>query len=142
MHFLQSADKNTTKKEWNFSKEIVMPISCSFCKTPGDKGYFSFPNGPQRKECLQIGGLPPEEDLKVKISSLRICFRHYQVLKWVTFTSLMAGTKWGAGKVSLQILFYLKENLIFETCQIRINRFLTKQKNRMEVLKLRYVCFF
>ena len=56
-----------------------MPMSCSFCKTPGDKGYFSFPNnGPQRKECLQIGGLPSEEELKVKISSLRICFRHYQ----------------------------------------------------------------
>ena len=57
----------------------VMPISCSFCKTVGNKGYFSFPkNRSKRMECLQIAGLPPEEELKVKISSLRICFRHYQ----------------------------------------------------------------
>ena len=56
-----------------------MPISCSFCKTSGEKGYFHFPrNRSRRMECLQIGGLPPEEELKAKISSLRICFRDYQ----------------------------------------------------------------
>ena len=56
-----------------------MPFSCSFCKITGEKGYFSYPKaGPQREECLALAGLPPEKDLKVKISSLRICFRHYQ----------------------------------------------------------------
>ena len=56
-----------------------MPFSCSFCKIRGEKGYFSYPKaGPQRDECLGLAGLPPEQDLKVKISSLRICFRHYQ----------------------------------------------------------------
>ena len=55
-----------------------MPISCSFCKTPGDKGYFCYPNvEPLRSQCLEMAGLPPEQELKVKMSSLKICFRHY-----------------------------------------------------------------
>ena len=54
-----------------------MPQSCSFCKIQGDKGYFVYPkNG--RAECLRLAGLPLEQDLKVKISSLKICFRHYE----------------------------------------------------------------
>ena len=53
-----------------------MPFSCSFCKISGDKGYFRFPKPPD--DCLRLAGLPPEKELKVKITSLRICFRHYQ----------------------------------------------------------------
>ena len=43
-----------------------MPFSCSFCKISGDKGYFRFPKPPD--DCLRLAGLPPEKDLKVKIT--------------------------------------------------------------------------
>ena len=53
--------------------------TCSFCKSRGDKGYFGYPKEePQRGVCLKIAGLPAEEDLKVKVENLRICFRHYK----------------------------------------------------------------
>ena len=56
-----------------------MPRTCSFCKTVGDVGYFGYPNSDVlRAECLELAGLPLEQDLKVKISSLKICFRHYE----------------------------------------------------------------
>ena len=55
-----------------------MPFSCSFCKIQGDKGYFSYPTGPSRAECLRLAGLPEEQDLKVKMVNLKICFRHYE----------------------------------------------------------------
>ena len=54
-----------------------MAITCSFCHTRGTKGYFRYPKGPERAECLRLAGLPEESDLKVKVESLRICFRHY-----------------------------------------------------------------
>ena len=37
-----------------------------------------FPTGPQRAEWLQIASLPLESELKVKIKSLKVCFRHFQ----------------------------------------------------------------
>ena len=56
-----------------------MPRTCSFCKTVGDIGYFCYPKEDVlRAECLELAGLPLEKDLKVKISSLKICFRHYE----------------------------------------------------------------
>ena len=56
-----------------------MVNACSICKTRGDKGFFRYPKGPQRGECLKLAGLPSrEEDLKVKVENLRICFRHYE----------------------------------------------------------------
>ena len=56
-----------------------MPRTCSFCKTIGDVGYFGYPKDDAlRAECLELAGLPLEQDLKVKIVSLKICFRHYE----------------------------------------------------------------
>ena len=52
--------------------------TCSFCKQRGERGYFRFPKGAQLGECLELAGLPPEKDLKVKVENLRICFRHYE----------------------------------------------------------------
>ena len=53
--------------------------TCSFCKSRGDKGYFSYPKEqPQRGDCLKLAGLPAEKDLKVKVENLYICFRHYE----------------------------------------------------------------
>ena len=46
---------------------------CSFCKVPGDKGYFRYPPD-QRANYLRIAGLPPEK----KADYLRVCFRHFQ----------------------------------------------------------------
>ena len=46
---------------------------CSFCKVPGDKGYFRYPPD-QRANYLAIAGLPPEK----KADNLRVCFRHFQ----------------------------------------------------------------
>ena len=51
--------------------------TCSFCSTRGEKGFFGYPKGPQRGECLELAGLT-EANLKVKVESLRICFRHYK----------------------------------------------------------------
>ena len=51
---------------------------CSICKASGPKGYFNFPKGPQRADYLRIAELPPEPELKVKVSGLRVCFRHFQ----------------------------------------------------------------
>ena len=56
-----------------------MPRTCSFCKIVGDVGYFCYPKDEVlRAECLELAGLPLEKDLKVKTSSLKICFRHYE----------------------------------------------------------------
>ena len=54
-----------------------MVRTCSFCSSRGDKGYFIYPKEPQRGECLKLAGIT-ESDLKVKVESLRICFRHYK----------------------------------------------------------------
>ena len=54
--------------------EKKMAITCSFCQTRGTKGYFRYPKGPERAECLRLAGLPKE----VKVENLRICFRHYE----------------------------------------------------------------
>ena len=55
-----------------------MVVYCCVCKSKGEKGFFRYPTGSQRAECLRISGLPPEPELKVKIGGLRICFRHFQ----------------------------------------------------------------
>ena len=52
--------------------------TCSICKATGTKGFFRFPPEPRRASYLEIAGLPPEKELKVKIQSLRICFRHFR----------------------------------------------------------------
>ena len=54
-----------------------MGRTCSFCSSRGEKGFFGYPKGPQRGECLELAGLT-EANLKVKVESLRICFRHYK----------------------------------------------------------------
>ena len=52
-------------------------VSCCICKASGTKGFFKVPTGPRRADYLEIAGLPPESELKVKIASLKICFRHF-----------------------------------------------------------------
>ena len=80
-----------------------MVVYCSFCKKPGDKGYFFFPKDEsQRAECLRIGGLPPEPELKVKIGGLRICYRHYQAKDLLVVNSRIKLCK---GKMNKNINF-------------------------------------
>ena len=56
-----------------------MPITCSFCKKTDKKGVYRYPTEESRRaEWLRIGDLPPESELKVKISGLRVCFRHFK----------------------------------------------------------------
>ena len=54
-------------------------VCCSICKSSDTKGLFRFPSDQRRARYLEIAGLPQEKDLKVKIQSLRICFRHFKV---------------------------------------------------------------
>ena len=77
--YVSEACQKSEKFEKKVKFQIIMPFTCSFCKISGDKGYFSFPKDPQaRADCLGLAGLPLEQDLKVKITSMKICFRHYK----------------------------------------------------------------
>ena len=56
------------KKIWS---TIIMPISCSFFKTPGDKGYFYYPN----VEPLRSQGLEIASGTRTQGSSAKWCAR-------------------------------------------------------------------
>ena len=56
-----------------------MTITCSFCKKTDKNGVYRYPTEESRRaEWLRIGDMPSESDLKVKVSGLRVCFRHFK----------------------------------------------------------------
>ena len=76
--FLQNIKFTASSVFYIITRACTM-VYCCICKSSGTKGYFSFPTGSRRSDWLDRANLPKESDLEVKIKSLRVCFRHFQV---------------------------------------------------------------